>query len=53
VVSLEELVQQLVERGGSDLHLSAGSPPMMRINGRLVGTDSEVLDPETSKKLIY
>ncbi len=53
MVSLEELVQQLVERGGSDLHISAGSPPMIRINGRLVTTDSESLDSETCKKIIY
>ena len=33
MVTIEELVQQLVERGGSDLHISAGAPPMIRING--------------------
>lgn len=53
MVTLEELVQQLVERGGSDLHIAAGSAPMIRINGRLVSTDFEVLDAETSKKVIY
>jgi len=53
VVTLEELVQQLVERGGSDLHIAAGSAPMIRINGRLVATDSEMLDPEKTKKIVY
>ncbi len=53
MVSIEELVQQLVERGGSDLHISAGSPPMIRVNGRLVSTEQEVLDAETTQKLIY
>jgi twitching motility protein PilT len=53
MVTIEELVQQLVERGGSDLHISAGSPPMLRINGKLVSTEQEVLDGETTKKLIY
>ncbi|MBI4600623.1 MAG: type IV pili twitching motility protein PilT, partial [Planctomycetes bacterium] len=47
------MVQQLVERGGSDLHISAGAPPMIRINGKLVSMEQEVLDPETTKKLIY
>ncbi|MFN0059664.1 MAG: type IV pilus twitching motility protein PilT [Planctomycetota bacterium] len=53
VISIEELVQQLVERGGSDLHLAAGSPPMVRISGRLVATSNEVLDSETTRKLVY
>jgi twitching motility protein PilT len=53
MVTIEELVQQLVERGGSDLHISAGAPPMIRINGSLVSTEQEVLDPETTQRLIY
>ena len=53
MVSIEELVQQLVERGGSDLHISAGAPPMIRVNGKLVSTELEVLDAETTQKLVY
>lgn len=53
MVSIEELVQQLVERGGSDLHISAGAPPMIRVDGRLVSTEQEVLNAETTQKLIY
>jgi twitching motility protein PilT len=53
MVSIEELVQQLVERGGSDLHISAGAPPMLRISGRLVATEQEVLDSDSTQKLIY
>lgn len=53
MVTLEELLQQLVERGGSDLHITAGSPPKIRIDGRLVSTEHEMLDAETSQKLVY
>ncbi len=53
MILIEELVQQLVERGGSDLHISAGAPPMIRVNGRLVSTELEVLDAEMTQKLIY
>ncbi len=53
MVTIEELVQQLVERSGSDLHISAGAPPMMRIHGKLVSTEQEVLEPDMTKKLIY
>jgi len=51
--TIEELLQILVERGGSDLHLSAGSPPKIRVDGALVATEHEVLRPETVKRLVY
>ena len=53
MVSMEELLNQMVQRGGSDLHLSAGSPPKVRIDGRLVDTDYEALAPDVCKKLVY
>jgi len=53
MVTMEELVQQLVERGGSDLHISAGSGPLIRINGRLVKTEFEALDGEATQRLVY
>ncbi|MCA8974660.1 MAG: type IV pilus twitching motility protein PilT [Planctomycetes bacterium] len=53
MVSMEELLNLMVQRGGSDLHLSVGSPPRIRVDGRLVDTDYEALTPEASKKLIY
>jgi twitching motility protein PilT len=53
VISVEELLQQLVERGGSDLHVTAGAPPKIRIDGKLISTEHAVLDPETTQKLVY
>lgn len=53
MLTLEDLVQQLVERGGSDLHISCGAPPMIRVHGRLVPTADEILDVETSRKIVY
>lgn len=53
MLTLEELLQQLVERSGSDLHISAGSPPKLRIDGKLVNVDTEILDEEQSQKLVY
>jgi len=53
MVTLEELLQQLVERGGSDLHISAGAPPKIRIDGKLISVDTEILDSEQSQKLVY
>ncbi len=51
--TLEDLLEQLVKRGGSDLHLSAGSPPKLRLDGRLVDVGPEPLAATETKKLVY
>jgi twitching motility protein PilT len=51
--TIEQLLQILVERRGSDLHLSAGSPPRIRIDGDLIATEHDVLNPDGCKRLIY
>ncbi|MEQ1631084.1 MAG: type IV pilus twitching motility protein PilT [Planctomycetota bacterium] len=53
MVSMEELLTLMVQRGGSDLHISVGAPPKIRIDGSLVDTDYEATTPEVAKKLIY
>jgi twitching motility protein PilT len=54
MITLEKLLRTMVERGGSDLHISAGSIPRHRINGHLREIPhAEVLDPEATKNLIY
>lgn len=52
-VSMEELIEIMIQRGGSDLHISSGSPPKIRIDGKLVSTEHEMLIPEVAKKLVY
>jgi twitching motility protein PilT len=53
MVSLEELLQLLVQRGGSDLHIAAGSPPRLRVDGLLKPTEFDSLTKEESQKLVY
>jgi len=50
---MEELLQELVERDGSDLHIVAGSPPRIRVDGRLINVGSEPLDADDTQRLIY
>jgi twitching motility protein PilT len=50
---IEDLMEEVVERGGSDLHVSAGLPPYIRINGKLTPTDRDPLTPEQCQKLIF
>ncbi|MFH0963367.1 MAG: type IV pilus twitching motility protein PilT [Planctomycetota bacterium] len=51
--TIEELLRELVERKGSDLHITAGSAPRIRVDGKLEVTSDESLIPETSQQLVY
>ncbi len=50
---IEDLMEQLVEMGGSDLHLSAGLPPYFRISGKLTPIGNEPLSNEECQRLIF
>ena len=50
---MKELLDLLIRRGGSDLHISAGSPPRIRLNGSLVPTDYDSLSPDDTKSIVY
>ncbi len=50
---IEDLMEQVIAKGGSDLHLSAGLPPYIRINGKLTPTEHEPLTPEDCQRLIF
>jgi twitching motility protein PilT len=52
--SIDDLLAVMVERDASDLHLTAGSPPVIRVNGRLERlADREKLTPEETRSVIY
>jgi twitching motility protein PilT len=46
------LLRFAVERGASDLHISAGEPPMLRLHGELARVDLPSLLPEEAHRLI-
>ena len=51
---MAELLQYAVQYGASDLHLTVGRPPMVRIVGRLVASGYEqILNAEDTKSLVY
>jgi twitching motility protein PilT len=51
ITPIEGLVQELWDRGGTDLHLVVGAPPMLRINGDLVPAQGHtaLLDEEAER----
>lgn len=50
---LNNLLTEMFEKGGSDLHLKVDQPPIMRINGSLVKTGKEILTSESIKQLAF
>ena len=45
MVTVNEYLQFVVEKGGSDLHLTCGIPPAIRVNGELVAMQTAPLKP--------
>ena len=50
---IEDLMERLVEVGGSDMHLQAGAPIYFRISGKLAPISEEPLSPQESQRLIF
>jgi len=51
--SIDDLLRTLLERGGSDLHLTVGSPPGLRIRGEIVPlARSRPLSPKDTQDMI-
>jgi len=50
---LDELIEAVIKEGGSDLHLSAGRPPTIRVTGFLIPlTKKEVLEPKDTEEFV-
>jgi len=55
-LTLKDFLQEVVDSKSSDLHISKGSPAMLRIDGELQPTKQapdHMLDPEDSKRICY
>ncbi|NEQ18997.1 MAG: type IV pilus twitching motility protein PilT [Microcoleus sp. SIO2G3] len=52
-IIIEDLMKQLIEMGGSDLHLSAGLPPYFRLSGKLTPIGDQPLSADQCQNLIF
>ena len=52
VYSIDDLLRICVEREGSDLHLVAGTPPCIRVNGEIIRLDAPSLSDTDMEGLI-
>ncbi len=53
MATLYELLEIMVKRNASDLHITTGTPPRLRIDGKLVPIDHHPLDAKDTKELCY
>jgi twitching motility protein PilT len=52
-LQIQQLFKVMVDNGASDLHLTVGSAPGMRISGDIVRVKIGSLTPDDTKRLIY
>src|SRR5579862_5852024 len=50
---IDDLLRIIVEKGGSDLHVCVGIPPVIRVDGQLLPTNYEKVQPQECQRLIY
>jgi twitching motility protein PilT len=48
-----DVLLTVMERNASDLHLTAGSPPMIRHHGKLHALDYPALTPQQTREVVY
>src|ERR671925_1842201 len=54
LLSIDELLEQMVARGASDLHVSAGAPPTLRVRGEMERLEEYGrLMPNDTQQLLY
>jgi twitching motility protein PilT len=51
--SMRELLEEMIRRGASDLHITVGCPPALRIDGKITRLPGEPITEELSKRLAY
>jgi twitching motility protein PilT len=52
-MGIRELLKAMVDMGASDLHITTGSPPQVRVDGQMTGLKQPPLQPAETKQLCY
>jgi twitching motility protein PilT len=53
-VDFADILLEVVRRGASDLHITAGAPPTVRVRGRLCPLEGQpALDPTDTREIVY
>ena len=52
-VNLHQLLKTMIEKGASDMHITTGTPPLLRIDGGIVPLKLPPLGPVETKQLCF
>ena len=53
-LNLRVLLEEMIERGASDLHITAGERPKLRVDGDITSSNIEfVMQPKDTMQLAY
>ena len=52
-INLQQLLKVMIDKGASDMHITAGSPPLLRVDGSVLPLSLPALGPIESKHLCY
>ncbi len=52
-MEFEKLLRLVVEKGASDLFITSGKPPMLKINGKLYAAGKNNLSPDQSRDMVH
>ncbi len=53
MANLHQLLKAMIEKGASDLHITTGSPPQLRIDGKLAPLRMPPMTPQDTKQSCY
>ena len=53
MITLHQLLKAAVKQGASDLHIVAGSPPVLRVEGRIVRVKAPDMDADQARQICY
>src|SRR6056297_3677598 len=52
-MNIKTLLREMMERRATDLHLTVGAPPTIRIDGELQRMEYDPLTPQETQDLVY
>lgn len=52
MAKMDIFFEKMLEKGASDLHITSGAPPMVRIHGEMEPISDKILSPATARELL-
>jgi twitching motility protein PilT len=53
MITLQQLLEEMIQKKASDLHITAGVPPVFRVDGELIQSNHDILTMEMTQTLAY